>query len=142
MARYISTAERRRKALLLAAVALVVGLAAGFGLAKATTTSVDDKVAAVRADVRETTGGLRVLALHAQAGVGGTSDVQPVLAKTRDGLNAELNDAPWIGAATRQSLLGELKELSAMSPASTSFAMTLTKVADHIDEVFGVSSGR
>lgn len=142
MARYISTAQRRRRALILAVVGLMAGLAAGFGLAKATTTSVEDKVAAVRAEVRATTGGLRVLALHAQAGVGGTSDVQPVLAKTRAGLNAELNAAPWIGAVTGQSMLGELQALSAMPPTSTSFATTLTKVADHIDEVFGVSHGR
>ena len=34
-----------------------------------------EKVATVRAQVRDTTGSLRVLALHAQAQVGGTSDV-------------------------------------------------------------------
>jgi hypothetical protein len=142
VARYISTAERRRKALFLASLALVAGLATGFLLAKATTPSMEENIAAVQADVRETTGGLRVLALHAQAGVGGTADVQPVLAKTRSGLDAELDAAPWIGSTTRHSMLDQLGELSAMSPSSASFATTLTRVADDIDAAFGVSSGR
>lgn len=139
MARYISTARRRRTTAGIAVAALIVGLVAGLGLARLTTDSVEDKVAAVRAQVRETTGGLRVLALHAQAGVGGTSDVQPVLAKTRDGLNAELASAPWIGSAARQVLLGELAALAAMSPTSATFGAALTRTADHIDQAFGAS---
>lgn len=142
MALYISTAQRRCKAAVIGAVALVIGLAAGFGLARVTTTSVEDKVASVQKQVRDTTGGLRVLALHAQASVGGTSDVQPVLARTRDGLNAEFASAPWIGVSTRESLLAELAALEAMSPTSATFGPVLSKTADHIDQAFGISGGR
>ena len=139
MACYISTARRRRTTAIIAGIALVLGLATGFGLARATTTSIEDKVASVRAQVRETTGGLRVLALHAQAGVGGTSDVQPVLARTRAGLNAEFASAPWIGPAAKRTLLAELQALSEMAPTSPAFAPTLTKTAEHIEAVFGLA---
>lgn len=137
MARYISTAQRRRKAAVIAVVALLIGLAAGFGLGRLTTTSVGDQVASVRAQARETTGGLRVLALHAQAGVGGTADVGPVLEKTRSGLSTELAKAPWVGVATRQSLVAELDALAAMPPTAPGFAEALTRLADRLDQVFG-----
>lgn len=127
--------------MILAAVALVLGLVAGFGIARATSSSVADQVATVRAQVRETTGGLRVLALHAQAHVGGTSDVRPVLERARAGLDAALTAAPWIGPTTGRSLLDEVRLLGSMAPGSSRFATSVARAADHIDQAFGIAAG-
>lgn len=138
MARYISSAERRRKTLVLTVVALIVGLGVGFGIAKLTTTSIDDRVAQVRTDVQNATSGLSVLALHADENVGGTSDVKPVLETTRADLEKVFDEAPWLGAQTRTELLQEIDALEKMTPSGTEFGQALTDARNHINAAFGV----
>lgn len=136
MAIYVSPAQRRRKTGLIALAALVIGLGVGGVIGTWGQESVADQVAHVRSEARQTSAGLRVLALHAQAQVGGTADVGPLLKKTRSEVASELADAPWLSDATRSALQAEVDRLSL---DSATFGADVTRTADDIDKAFGVS---
>jgi hypothetical protein len=143
VALYIPASRRRRRTIVFAVGALVLGLLVGVLIGRASVPSVNDRVHSVQERARQTASGLRVLSLHAQsnttsnqtAGDGGAS---LVLQRTRDELNREFADAPWINTAARQQLLDELAALDAQSDRTdAAFGSAAEALASHIETTFG-----
>lgn len=121
MALYMSTATRRRRVAVVGAVALVVGLVVGFGLARVTARSFDSQVTAVQTDAQRSVAGLRVIALHDETGAvgaAGTDSAVTVIARTRDELTDALDRASWIPASRAAELLGRLDDLADAAESS------------------------
>jgi len=145
MALYIPPARRRRRLIAAAALALVVGLAAGVLIGRASAPSVADRVRAVQADARAAAAGLRVLALHDQAGA--VANSQPgdggadlVLARTRTALETASAEAPWLGTARRTKLRHDLDLLTATTDrTSKAFGTAADTLAAEIDAAFNPS---
>jgi hypothetical protein len=140
VALYIPESRRRRRLIVAAAVALAVGLTVGILVGRATVPSVSDRIATVRTEARDISGGLRVLVLHIQAHTANDTadEAKTVLAKTRSGLQAEFGKAPWLSDAQKRALLTELESLSARpDPTSTAFGAAAESLARHIDATFG-----
>jgi hypothetical protein len=136
VALYIPEARRRRRLVVAAAVALVVGLVGGGLAGRLSAPSVEHQVGAVRDDVQRTTAGLRVIALHDQAGTG-SGGAALVLRRTRQELNTEFERAPWLSQATRTSLLDQLDALTARSDTgSPAFGAAAEALASAIDRAF------
>jgi hypothetical protein len=143
VALYIRASRRRLRTIVFAVVALVLGLLVGVLIGRASVPSVTDRVHSVQERARQTASGLRVLSLHAQsnatsnetAGEGGAS---LVLQRTRDELNREFADAPWLNTAARQQLLDELAALEARTDrTSAAFGSAAEALASHIEITFG-----
>lgn len=136
MALYVPEGRRRRRILVASSLALLLGLAVGAAVGRLSAPSIDDRVAEVRSDAQQTTAGLRVIALHDQAGTGsGGADL--VLRRTRAELQTEFDKAPWLSRATRTALLTELDALEARTDSgSASFGSAAEALARAIDEAF------
>lgn len=139
MARYISSAQRRRTTGLLAAGALVLGLGGGFGIGQLTATTVDEKVSSVKTRAADTSAGLQVLATHAEQGISNAQDLKPILTQTRADLNSEFAAAPWLGEHTRQQLLDGLTALDGTDGASADFIKQVKTLSTEIAQAFGNS---
>ncbi len=137
MALYIPTGRRRRRTIAVAVAALVIGMAAGWVVGRASSTSIGGRVDAVRAEARQTAAGLRVIALHDQTGAGaGGADL--VLARTRTELDNEFARAPWLTRAQRVRLNQALDALRAISDRATpAFGAAAEALAVEIEETFG-----
>jgi hypothetical protein len=136
VALYIPESRRRRRVLVAAAVALLLGLVAGGLVGRLSAPSVDDQVRAVRKDVQQTTAGLHVISLHDSAGTGsGGTDL--VLKRTRSELDDELGRAPWVSSSTRSALLAQLSALDARTDEGTpAFGAAAEDLATAIDAAF------
>lgn len=143
MALYIPAGRRRRRTIALVAAALVVGLAAGALVGRATAPSIDDHVRSVQGDARQTAAGLRVLALHDQAGAissqtPGAGGADLVLGRTRNELDDEFARAPWLGRAQREELLRALDALQSIADrTSAAFGRAADALARKIETTFG-----
>jgi hypothetical protein len=141
---YVPTSRRRRRTILFASGALVVGLLVGLGIGRWSSPSVDDQVHSVQDKARQTASGLKVLSLHAESGA--TSTDQPgdggadlVLQRTRTELQNEFAESPWLDAAARKALLDELSALDAQPDRnSAAFGSAADALASHIDATFGL----
>ena len=134
---YIPESTRRRRILVSSAIAAVLGLVIGVTAGRLSAPSVQDQVNSVRQNVRETTAGLRVIALHDEAGTGagGTS---LLLQRTRSELESEFDDAPWLSATTRSALLEQLSALDDRSDeGSPAYGKAAEELAVAIDQAFG-----
>jgi hypothetical protein len=142
MALYIPPARRRRRLIVAAALALIVGLAAGVLIGRTSTPSVPDRVRAVQSDARAAAAGLRVLALHDQAGAidnaePGNGGADLVLRRTRTALEALFAEAPWLGETTRTRLRHDLDLLAASTDrTSKAFGTAADALATEIDATF------
>lgn len=142
MAFYIPASARRRRLYVAATAAAVIGLAAGLLLGRLMAPSVTDRIHSVQADARQTSAGLRVIALHdtsnavgAQGDANGGTDI--VLQRTRDELTAEFKKSPWLSDAVKQVLLKKLDQLDAISDrTSKAFGEAAESLADEIDKIF------
>jgi hypothetical protein len=142
MALYIPPARRRRRLIAAAALALVAGLTVGVLIGRASTPSVADRVRTVQSDARAAAAGLRVLALHDQAGA--VAKAQPgdggadlVLARTRTALEDMFAQAPWLGSARRSRLRHDLDVLTATTDRTSSdFGAAAEALAAEIDATF------
>lgn len=143
MALYVPAGRRRRFAYLLGAAALVLGLVLGGAIGRATAPTVDDRISQVRADARQTAAGLRVIALHDEAGElsgseAGDGGTDLVLRRTRTELAEELERAAWLRAGDRQALLSELAALQRRSDReSRDFGIAAEALADRILAILG-----
>jgi hypothetical protein len=142
MALYIPTSTRRRRAMLAASAALVLGLGIGLLSGRLIAPSVDKQVAVVRADARAASAGLRVLALHDQAGAisnqEGDGGAGLVLDQTGRRLGDLFDEAPWLAADERKALRSALAALDSMPDrTSVKFGDAAEELADRIDATFG-----
>ncbi len=137
MALYIPESRRRRRVLVAAVGALLLGLVVGALAGRLSAPSVGDQVRAVRGDAQQTTAGLRVIALHDTAGTGG-GGTDLVLKRTRTELEDELSRAPWVSSSTRSALLAQLSALDARTDDGTpAFGAAAEALARAIDSAFG-----
>jgi len=146
MALYVHAGTRRRRTALIAGAAVIAGLAVGLLIGRLTAESTDDVVHSIQADARETAAGLRVIALHDEAGAlanSTTSDggTELVLKRTKTQLLDELDRAVWISTDQRDALLLSLNDLT-NSPDRTSpeFGKATEDVAAQIESTFGVGN--
>ena len=145
MALYVPPARRRRRLIVAATVALLVGLALGVLIGHVTAPSLGDRVAAVQSDARQASAGLRVIALHDQTGA--ASNQQPgaggadlVISTTRTALQTAFGEAPWIGSTQRSKLLSDLDKLAGISDkTSKEFGTAADALAAEIDATFNPS---
>ncbi len=143
MALYIPPARRRRRLIAAAAVALLAGLFGGVLIGRSTAPSVADRVTAVRSDAREAAAGLRVIALHDEAGAlsnqdGGGADL--TLSQTRTALVRAFDQAPWLGNSQRTKVLADLDRLAATGDKSSKeFGTAADALATEIEATFNPS---
>ena len=141
MALYIAPARRRRRIVLVGVAALALGLLVGAVAGRMTAPAIDDRVSAVRNDARQAAAGLRVIALHDEAGVAGDGDDQGavlVVDRTRTELDDLFDRAPWLGSDQRRALLDELDALEGMPDRTdASFGEAADALAGHIEDTFG-----
>lgn len=142
MALYIPPARRRRRLVLAAALALLAGLAAGVLIGRASSPSTVERVRAVQEDARAAAAGLRVLALHDEAGAvangqPGDGGADLVLTRTRSTLEQAFDQAPWLGRGQRTKLLHDLDLLAATTDrTSKAFGAAAEALAAEIDATF------
>lgn len=144
MALYIPAGRRRRRTIALTATALLIGLVAGGLVGRASAPSVEDRIHSVQVDARRTAAGLRVLALHDQAGAiatqtPGGGGAELVLARTRIELERSFARAPWLARAQRDQLLLALDALRATPDrGGATFGAAADALAANIEHAFGV----
>jgi hypothetical protein len=111
MALYVSAARRRRRTIIVGAVALVVGLLAGLLVGRSLGSS-DDEVAARQSDVEQLVARLDSLDLEYQqstsGGAGGTDALQGALDAARS-IAADtpplLDAMPWVSPSERETVV-------------------------------------
>ena len=148
MAIYTPQAQRRRRLLILTAVAFLVGGLLGGIVGWSMAPTPADRVAEVREEARQTSSQLRVLSLHVEAGAaslgaGGDAGARLALQRADTDLTRTLDRAPWITADRRNGLITKLHELerTASGAAKTApFADEVDHLATDIDNTFGVTA--
>lgn len=145
MAVYIPQARRRRRLLVVAVAAFVLGGLVGLLVGRVTAPAPAERVAAVQEQARQVTAQLRVLSLHSEAGAAslGSGDGGAALALRRADadLGRALGQAPWIPAQRGSALrdrLHELERTSATGSRGAAFAATIDRLAADIDTAFGL----
>src|SRR4051794_13452612 len=106
MAIYVPPSTRRRRLVLLVGLGLVVGLVAGFGLGRATSSGIDDAVSKVQSRASDAATTLQRLPIEygqAVTGSGGesTRTITEAIARARSELDRAWADARWFGSASR-----------------------------------------
>jgi len=145
MALYIPAGARKRRTVLIALGAVAVGLLLGFGIGRTTAPTPTEKIRSAQADAREVSSGLRVLALHDEAGAiatrgSGDGGASLVLDRAHDDLRTAIQAAPWISQREADKLLAALATLSARSDRTDqAFGKAAEVTAEQIDDAFGNS---
>lgn len=141
MALYVPPSKRRTRTLVFAIIALLVGLLIGVLCGRLTAPTIESQVAVVATEARGISAGLRVLALHDQAGTStnsGDGGAALVIDETRNKLDAIFLEAPWVTAAEQTALIDEVNALAAIPDRSGSeFGQAADALANHIDRVLG-----
>jgi hypothetical protein len=137
MALYVPQSRRRRRLALTAAGTAVLGLVIGAGLGRLSAPTVDDRVAGVRNDARDTASGLQVISLHAEATTVGAGGTDLVLARTARELADEFDRAPWVDSGQRRIVLAALTDLTGrQDKGSPAFGEAAGRMATMITDVF------
>jgi len=144
MAVYMSAGRRRRSTALVAVGGLVLGLLVGVLLGRGSAPTVRDRIRSVQTDARATAAGLRVIAIHDEAGgtagtagaaTGGGTDL--VLARTESELRTEFKAAPWLTVAAKNALLDRLSKLQATTDKTApAFGRAAEALAREIETTF------
>lgn len=132
MAIYVPASKRRRNTIIIAVVALLVGLGPGLLAGRASAPSLGDQVESVQEQARTATSQLRVVALHEDAATGGEGTAL-ALQRAHDELADALDDAPWITEADADALLAHVDDLTTSSTADE-----IEQVAREIEIAFGL----
>jgi hypothetical protein len=148
MALYTPQAQRRRRLLIIAIAAFLLGGMLGGFVGRFTAPTPADRVAAVREQARQTSSQLRVLSLHVEAGAaslgtGGDAGAALALQRADGELTRALEQAPWITAESRNGLLTHLHQLeraASAGAATAPFAADVDRLVAEIDAAFGLSS--
>ncbi|HUR75056.1 MAG TPA: hypothetical protein VMZ00_12330 [Sporichthya sp.] len=137
MALYIPQARRRRRTLLIGAVAAVLGLIVGGLIGRVSAPTVDDRVADVRQSAKNTAAGLRVVSLHVEDTSVGAGGTDLVLQRTAEELEANFDEAPWLSPGQEQILRDTLAGLrSAPQKDNKEFGGRMDAFATMIEDVF------
>lgn len=148
MALYTPQAQRRRRLLILALAAFLLGGVLGGFVGRFTAPTPADRVADVRAQAQQTSAQLRVLSLHVEAGAaslgaGGDAGAGLALQRADTDLTRALDQAPWITVDRSNALRTHLHDLerAARSGAATApFAAGVDRLATDIDTTFGLTA--
>jgi len=144
MALYVSAGRRRRTAIVAAAVALVVGLAAGVLIGRGTATTIDDRIAEGREAGRRFAAALRVLPLEYEQAVtddGESGGAQPIVDRSLAGEEAAMDAAPWLSdeqIATVRDRLEVLRSAPADDLTPDEFAAAVDEAVAAVETVFGI----
>jgi hypothetical protein len=130
---YVPASKRRRNTIIIAVIALLVGLGPGLIAGRASAPSLGEQVADVQEQARTATSQLRVVALHEDAKTG-SEGTDLALRRARDELDKALDDAPWITDADAKALRTEVDRLT-----TTSSADDIEKAARDIEVAFGIA---
>jgi hypothetical protein len=142
MALYVPASRRRRRTFVFVGLALGAGLLLGGVIGRATAPDVDDRLRSVRSDARQTAAGLRVIAIHDESDTAGndTQGAELVLRDTREELQSEFDDAPWLTTPQRGALLQALDALEGQDDKTTEeFGQRAEGLAQQIETTFGVT---
>lgn len=148
MALYTPQAQRRRRLLILVAVAFVLGGLAGGVVGRITAPTPEQRVAQAQEQARQLSAQLRVLSLHAEAGAaslgtGGGAGSALALRRADDDLARVLELAPWVPPHQGEVLRTRLHELARAADTQSSkpaFGTEVDRVADDIDTTFGLAT--
>lgn len=148
MALYTPQTQRRRRLLIFAVAAFVLGGVLGGVAGRLTAPTPADRVAAVRAQAQQMSAQLRVLSLHVEAGAaslgaGGDAGAGLALQRADDDLTRALGQAPWITAQRQNTLRTRFRELERAASAGAAtkpFAADVDRLAGDIDTTFGLTS--
>jgi hypothetical protein len=119
MAMYIPPGRRRRRLLLSAGAALVVGLVIGAVLGRTTAPTVEDRVRDVQDSAASAVAQLEALPTeYGQLLAGGTEfdqggGVDDALARTRREIDGAIADAPWVSATEIDDLHAAIEAIRA-----------------------------
>jgi hypothetical protein len=147
MAIYTPQAQRRRKLLIVTAVAFLLGGLLGGFVGRLLAPTPADRVAAVREQARQTSSQLRVLSVHfednaASLAAGGDAGAGLALQRADGDLTSVLQQAPWVTPQQGTHLLDSLHGLEAAVRAGATkppFASNVDRLADDIDTTFGLA---
>jgi hypothetical protein len=146
MALYISAGRRRRTAILVAVVALVVGVAAGFLIGRGTATTVEDRIAEGREAGRKFAASLRVLPLEYEQAVtddGESGGAEPIVKRSLEGEQTAFDAAPWLGDA-QIAAVHEKVDIVRKGPANDltpdEFTEAVEEAAAAVEVAFGVAA--
>jgi hypothetical protein len=151
MAIYVPASRRRRKIVLVAALAFAVGGAAGTAMGRATAPSVEARVRSAQEQSRAIAAQLRVLSLHEETGAaslsaGGDAGAAFALRRARSDLERALGEAPWIPGPERARLLGGIDALRRHSATASgdaaAFGAATDRLAGEIEADFGLGVQR
>jgi hypothetical protein len=148
MALYTPRAQRRRRLLVVAVSAFLLGGVLGGFVGRFTAPTVAERVAQVREQARQTSAQLRVLSLHVEAGAaslgaGGDAGARLALQRADGDLSRALQQAPWVPAEQGNALRTHLRELERVASgeaATKPFADDVNRLASEIDATFGISA--
>ena len=135
MALYISAGRRRRRVIITAALALVLGLTVGFLLGRGMVTTPREQADSVAATGRDLATRVDALTIEYEQAIAGSGDsvakgvTEPLVGIERD-LRAVLAKAPWLGTAARTSLLAKLRGLRTDATSGMSAAKFASSTAD------------
>jgi hypothetical protein len=146
---YVPPSTRRRRLVLLVVLGLAVGLAAGFGIGRATSSGVDDAVSAVQGKAADAATALQRLPIEyeqAVEGAGGesTGTVTEAIDRARSELDEAWGDASWFGPAAREpvdSAVDALDHFVAGHATSGEFSAAVDAAVAAIERAFGISVG-
>jgi hypothetical protein len=147
MALYTPQAQRRRRLVILAVAAFLLGGVLGGFAGRFTAPTAADQVADVRNQAQQMSAQLRVLSLHVDAGAaslgaGGDAGATLALQRADADLTRALEQAPWITAQRGNAVRAHLHELerAARTGAGTKpFAADVDRLASEIDTAFGLT---
>ena len=144
----MSANRQRRRIVVAALIALVVGLLGGWLLGRATATSVNDDVNASRARGGNVADTLRTLPIEYEQlrdGTGGKTQVafDEAVQSIVDQVTKAVQQAPWLGPTARDQAIHAVETVQQAVAAKVSadeFRDTVEKAATSVEDVFAAKS--
>ena len=144
----MSPNRQRRRIVVAAVVALLIGLVGGWLLGRATATSVDDEINASRHRGGNVADALRTLPIEYEqlhAGTGGKSQLafDEAVQSIVDQLTKAIQQAPWLGPTARAQAVHDVEAVQAAVAAKAApdaFRAAVEKAATSVEDVFDSKS--
>jgi hypothetical protein len=141
----MSASRQRRRTILAAAAALVVGVLFGVLIGRATAPGVDDAIAASRSRGRDISAALRSLPIEyeqSQAGTGGEnqSRIEDAVRRVADMAKTALDKAKWLGPGDRAEVTAAIDavlQAARQQVSQSEFERVVNDAASKVEDVFG-----